>query len=85
VVMLESWVLYFPVFADLNHEYVSPYCSNVAMIDGTFTECSRPDYLPNVYKQNPGSIGPAQFFEFYKEKHRVQTMAAYCPNGMMAV
>ena len=83
LVSLESWVQYFPQFADLYHAYGSPYPSNVAMIDGTFTSSSRPGGLRNVRVEN--RLDQRNFFNGDKGTHGFQTMCAFFPNGMMAM
>jgi hypothetical protein len=67
LVSLESWVPYFPAFADLNHEYGSPYRSNVAMVDRTLTEFCRPGGLRNVSEQN--RLDQHNFFNGNKGVH----------------
>jgi hypothetical protein len=83
LVNLETWVPFFGKFADLYSEYGSPYASNVAMIDGTFTAICRPGGLRNVRATN--RIDQRMYYNGDKGTHGYQTMGAFFPNGMIAM
>ena len=83
LVLLETWVPYFRQFAALNHEYCSPYWSNVDMIDGTLTAGSRQGGQRNVRVCN--RLDQSNFFNGDRQMHGFQTMAAFFPNGMIAM
>jgi hypothetical protein len=83
LVSLQTWRPFFGEFADLFSEYGSPYETNVAMIDGTFTATCRPGGLRNVREEN--QVDQRMYYNGDKGTHGYQTMAALFPNGMIAM
>ncbi len=81
IIEIETWVPYFDDFAAVFRHYGAPYFDLVGLIDGNFAATCRPGGLGNVNSREDQS----EMYSGEKAQHGMKFMAAYFPNGMMAV
>ena len=81
IIDFSSWVPYFTTFAEIMKGYGSPYDDLVALTDGNFMGTCRPGGLGNKISR----LDQSQFYTGEKARHGIKHLAAFFPNGMMAL
>ena len=81
LIEFETWLPFFNKFADIFVEYGSPFPNLVGLLDGNFLRFCRPRGLGNSRSR----LDQGQFYTGEKAAHGIKHLAAFFPNGMVAL